>query len=298
MSKTTQALGALGVFLLSAEAGASLYEIQSSGLAPESYLSSSGNVAAGQFDAAGVLPVGALIRRATVQFAFQDEPDGLRLLYENSHPEMGDYVEVDPIYIGLDVHYRHVRPYYHVSNSLWRYERESVDVVLNGVSMGMATPAQTLSNVRTETPTGTWIYDHGGSHERYVGLDDSGNPIFGTSYIEYYNDIINVNVTRIEGNQENFSLSGLLDSALYPRLMAGDSLSFSLDALSGDALFKSAVISIETYDGADVPEPSSIFLLSSGLLGIGAVNRRRVPVIGIRPTGKAEKGEGGGVSFR
>lgn len=280
MSTTIKALCALGVSLLSAEAGASLYEIQSSGLAADAYLSSSENAVVGQFDAAGVLPAGVVIRSATVQFHFQDEPDDRWLLNDSSYPQTGDYVALDPVYVGNDVYLKHVRPYYHMTNSLWRYERERVDVIVNGSSAGLAEPVQTSSSVRTETPTGVWTYDHGGSHDRYIGLDSSGNPVFGTTYIEYYNDHINIDVTRTEGNEEFFSFASALDPALYPRLAGGGSLSFALDTVSGDALFKSAVLTIETLDEGRLPEPSSMVLMSISLVGLGVCNYRRRPVAG------------------
>ncbi len=260
-------LCALAVILTSFNASAALYEIQSTGIAAGLYLDQA--QAAGLFSSFGILPSGAQIKSATVEFFFQDETDGLEYLTGSSHPEIGGgWVGQAPVYVGIDVRHIHLRPYYRISTNLWRYDRESVGIYLNGASIGVAEPTLTITQTHTESP-GAWEWDHGASHDYLFGYDSSGKPIIGTAYEEYYNDITYVEEATYRGNEMLFSLTHAIDSGLFASLQTGGTLDFSLNVTRGDVLFKSAALFIETFDEGAVPEPSALMLVVAGLGGIG-----------------------------
>ncbi len=273
LSRNFRDLCALAALLLPLPACAALFQIQSSGIMQDMYLNETS--ATGQFNSSGILPQGARVRNASVKFIFRDEADNLRRLDYQSYPEIGDWVEQAPVYSGYDIHHIHLRSYNHISQSLWRYDMESVDVFLNGSRLGSAEPARVTTITSSSAPVG-WQWHHGGSSSYVYAYDSNGRPIFGTRYYDYYNDVANVDRATYWGNEDNFSLTSSLDNAFFTPLLAGDLLNFSLDVTRGDLLFMSATLFIETYDSNSTPEPESAALAMAGLAAIGLVRRKMV----------------------
>lgn len=270
-SRNLRDVFALTVLLLPLPASAALYQIPSSGITPNLYLNETS--AAGQFISSGILPQGSQIRNASIKFAFRDDADDMRRVNYNSHPDIGDWVEQPAVYNGYDVHHNFVRAYNRISQSEWLYDYERVDVLLNGLRTGTAEPARTTTSTSSVTPVG-WQWDHGGSSRYLYGYDANGRPIFGTSYYDYYNNVAKVDVNIYLGNEDNFLFTDSLDNPLLALLQSGDPLNFKLDVTTGDLLFVSATLFVETVDNPAVPEPGSTALILAGLASIALLRRR------------------------
>ena len=261
--------------LASSHVHALRYELFSSGLASDSYISQN-DLASGLFDISGVLPSDAVIKTASVRFVFTDDTDQINTRTNHHETSRTPFVFQESVTEGTTIRNIYVRQRYETTRGIFSFDREAVDVSLgDGLFVGTASPVRVTLSERTEVPVDGLVLDHQGESQYVVGYpceDHHCQPIFGTKLHQYYDQVINVVDKTTYANEHDFSLfSYITDSSFLESLIDDQEIGFSLrvhgeEGGRGDTLFSAAYLIIETYDANQIPEPSTGLLLGAGFL--------------------------------